>query len=389
MLLTYQDLLDHALAYAATDATGAATRQHRAAAQAAYNALAIRHGWNYYWTLGRINTDAPYSTGTVEFDLTGGATERRLTLTGGTWPTWAALGYVSLNDGTYGVERRVSSTVLTLAAASSPSEDIAAGSSYSIIRDTYPLPSDFVAMDDVVAGTSGEPVEYIHPRRWATDARHITPSQPRCISLVGSSTTNGALMAVFAPSPDRVYPVDFTYRRRPRPILFEGPMTGLVTVAANGTTVTGEGTAFRAAMVGSILRLGYDNKNRPTGLAGGTPRAHEAVITAYTSPTSVEIDTGPAEAADRVTFAVTDPCDIDEVGMTEYLLRELEMQWRAVSRSSGGPLSTAGAEKIEYDRTFTRAMEADNRHIGRKAALRSRAGGINDPYYPLGVAGEA
>lgn len=388
-MTTFQDLLDHALAYGATDATVAATRQHRTAAQEAYTALAIRHAWNYYWTLGRINTVAPYSTGTVAFDLTGGATERRLTLTGGTWPAWAAAGYVTVNEVTCQVERRVSDTVLTLAAASCPTDDVAAGTSYQLARDTYPLPSDFVAMDDVVSGVNGEPIDYIHPRRWATDARHVPVSQPRCITLVGSSTTNGALQAVLAPTPDAAYRIDFTYRRRPRPLFFEGPMAGLVTVAASGTTVTGSGTAFKAAMVGSVLRLGGDNKTRPTGVRGGNPRVHEAVITAYTSPTSVEIESGPAEAADQVAFAVTDPCDIDDVGMTEYLFRELEFQWRAVSRSSRGPLESAKAEQVEYERAFTRAKEADNRHVGRKAALRGRTGFRGDPRYPLGVAGEA
>lgn len=388
-MTTYHDLLNHALAYAATDATGAATIQHRTAAQAAYNALAIRHGWNYYWTLGRINTVAPYSTGTVEFDLTGGLTERRLTLTGGTWPDWAAAGYVTLNESTCQIERRVSGAVLTLAAANCPTDDVAALSPYQIMRDTYPLPADFVAMDDVVAGVNGEPVDYIHPRRWATDARHVPVSQPRAITLVGSSTTNGALQAVLAPTPDAVYRVDFTYRRRPRPLVFDGPMLGLASVALAGTTVTGSGTAFRAAMVGSILRLGFDNRTRPTGPGGGSPMAHEATITAYTSPTSVEIDAGPAEAADQVMFTVSDPCDIDETGMTEYLFAELEYQWRRVSRSSRGPMEAAAAEKTEYDRTFQRARENDNRHVGRRAALRSRGGYGTLPRYPDGVAGEA
>lgn len=387
-MTTYQDLIYHLLAYGGTDATKAASQQHARAVQIAYNAMPTRHAWNYYWTLGRITTSAPYSTGTVEFDLTGGATERRLTLTGGTWPTWAGGGYVSIGGSTYQAERRVSSTVLTLAESSSPDGDLAAGTAYTLIRDTYPLPADFVAGDEPTVGTDGSPLEFRHIRYWTTDSRWRATGRPTCFGYAGSPTARGQLQLVLSPAPDAAWPIDFVYRRKARPLVFDGAVDGLVSVSAAGTTVTGHNTAFRAAMVGSILRLGANNQVAPTGLGGLSPYTHEATITAVNGASSLEIDVGPAEAADQVKFTVSDPVDVDEVAMVEFLIAECEIQWRKLSRSSGGPLSTAKAEQTEYQMAFTRARENDNRYAGRRAALRGRRTPGTDPVYPLGVAGE-
>jgi hypothetical protein len=374
-MTTYSDLIEHLLAYGATDATRAASGQHLRAVQMAYQVMPTRHSWNYYWTLGRVTTSAPYSTGTVAFDLTGGANERQLTLTDGVWPAWAASGYVVISEVAYTVATRVSDTILTLAEASSPAADVAADTAYQLLRDSYPLPTDFVASDEPVLGTNGEPVEYRHARGWATRDRWARTGRPTCFAYTGSPTRTGQLQIVFGPPPDAAYAVDFVYRRKPRPLVFDGPQTGLASVAADGVTVTGSGTAFRAAMVGSVLRLGVNNKVRPTGLGGLNPRAHEAVITAVASATSLTVDDGPAEAASQVMFTVSDPADVDEVAMLEFLFRECEQQWRAVSRSSGGPLTTAKAEQQEYSMALTRAMEADGtRYGGRRAALRDRLG---------------
>ena len=384
-MTTYDDLINALLAYGATDATKNASQQHRRAVQLAYQSLVTLHPWNYYWTLGRITTSAPYSTGTVAVT----AATRTVTLTDGTWPTWAASGYIRINDTSYTVATRVSSTVLTLAADTSPADDVAAGTAYQLIRDRYPLPTDFVASDEPAIGLNGEPIEYTHARTWATVGRWQGVGRPTCFAYTGSPTAMGQLQIVLGPAPDAAYPIDFVYRRKPRAMIFDGAAVGTVSVAANGVAVTGSGTAFKAAMVGSVLRLGSNSKTPPTGLGGLAPRAHEATITAVASETSLTIDSGPADAADRVAFTVSDPADVDEVAMTELLYRECERHWRTVSRSAGGPLSTLKAEETEYRLALQRAMEADNRYRGRRASLRARRG-YDSPHitYPSGVAGE-
>ena len=371
-MTTYQDLIEHLLSYGGTDATRAASQQHRRAVQLAYGSIATRHQWGYFWTLGRVVTSAPYTVGTIAFDLTGGANERQLTLTDGTWPSWAAQGVVRVADAHYQVATRVSDTILTLAADNSPADDINAGTTYQLVRDSYQLPLEFLGGDEAVIGQGSIALEYRHPREWATERRFPGLGVPAWFSYIGDPARRSGMRLVLSPGPDATYTIDFLYRRLPRPLVYDGPADGLASVAASGTTVTGTNTAFKRAMIGSVIRFARTNKTDPTGLGGLNPREHEATITAVASTTSLTIDTAPADALDKVKYVVTDPADIDEGGMMEYLYRECEQQWRTISRSSGGPMSTAGAERREYELAFTRAREADSKYSGRRAALRDR-----------------
>lgn len=66
-----------------------------------------------------------YSTGTVVYDHTGGANERQLTLTSGTWPTWAKLpGRIFINNDWYSLDTRVSDSIVTLRITDNPGSDV-------------------------------------------------------------------------------------------------------------------------------------------------------------------------------------------------------------------------------------------------------------------------
>lgn len=73
--------------------------------------------------------------------------------------------------------------------------------------------------------------------------------------------------------------------------------TGTVSVSASGTTVTGSGTTFTAAMVNRYIRF----NNEP----------QQYLITAYTSATSITIETGGylgTAALSAVSYRITDEC---------------------------------------------------------------------------------
>lgn len=378
-MLTFSDLLDHALAYAGDNADANSTTKHRRAVQAAYATMATRNNWLYLWTQGRISTNAAYETGTVEYDHTGGANERQLTLAGGTWPSWAAYGFVVIAGTPYAVATRVSDTIVTLAAASNPGEDVAAGTDFSLYRDSYPLPTDFVSGDETVINDQGQVLEYVHPRVWSSARRqNLGSGTPSQFSYVGDPSRLGSLRMVLTPPADSVQHIDFLYRRRPRVMFYEAHDTGLVTVADD--TVTGVGTAFKSRMVGSIIRFGEDNQVVPTGLSGGAPCQAERTITAVASATSLTIDSALDEdITESVCYVVSDPCDIDELGMTEYMLREVECQYRIIARSKIDKLD----EKRDYDLAFTRALENDNRSSSRAASLRRQSRRSGLLYHPI------
>ena len=96
-LMAYSDLMDAIVQYSGNNPNTQNVQQAARAASAAYLGLVKEHDWSFYKRVFSVPTHAGYSTGTVEYDQAGGATcERQLTLTDGTWPTWAAYGYVQM-----------------------------------------------------------------------------------------------------------------------------------------------------------------------------------------------------------------------------------------------------------------------------------------------------
>lgn len=378
MTFTYADALDHVLAFAGLDASQGASTQHRRAVQAAIQVIPTRHDWKYYVGLLRVTTTAPYSTGTIAVDVTGGTYENMVTLTGGVWPSWIADGYLVIANVPYQVLARKSDTIITLVAQSAPAADIAAGTSYQALRDRYTLPVDFVSGDEAVVNDVGTVLTTVHPRDWSSQRRvNSGPGQPVFCAYVGSPTTRGRMAIAIWPPSDISYSIDLLYKRKPNPIVYEAVSGGLVSASASSTTVTGDGTSFTAGMVGSVIRFGSDNQVVPTGPTGAAPAALERTITAFTSASSIEVDEA-MPATDSVTYLISDPIDIEITSMYEYFLRECEKQWRLISRSKA-----TQEEILAYNQAWTQAREADSRDTSRHASMRGqrRRSGFN--HYPI------
>lgn len=366
---TFADLIDHVVAYAGNDATRQTTHNVRRAALNAYLALPTMHEWSYLWSITRVNTVAAYNTGTIAYDHTGGTYERQLTLTDGTWPSWALEGFLTINDIPYEIESVKSSTVLTLTSSSNPGADIASGTAYSLSADSYVMVDGFIAADDALFNSSGLSMNYVHPRDWMTRRRvNSGPAEPRIFTFTGAKTLGRIALRLW-PAPDAVYYIDFLYRRRPRKLVYDQVHDG--TASTTSTAVTGSNTRFKAAHVGSVIRFGTAGESGPEFLPGGrdgnNPAVHEALITAYTSETSITIDTAPADDLSGVPYVISDPIDFEDDSMWVFLLREAEKQYRMVARMENNK-----EEVSEYERAFVRAREADDRYTGREAARRLR-----------------
>ncbi len=382
-MITFDDMLDHVIAYAGMDAGVAATTLHRRAIQNAYLVLPTRHNWMYLYGIARVATNASSNSGSIEFDLTGGAFERMVTLTGGTWPSWAALGYIVIANIPYQIDARKSNTVVTLQAATAPTADIAALTTYTLLQDRYALPSDFVAGDEGVVNEIGTVLSYLHPRDWASQRRtNVGPGQPWAFTYIGSPSVRGSLNVAFFPPPDQTYQIDFLYKRAMRPLVYAQVSAGTVSVSAAGTTVTGVGTAFTSGMVGSIIRFGIDNKTVPTGPTGAAPSLVERTITAFTSATSITVGEAIADALTSVKYLISDPIDLDQNTMGEYFQRECEKQWRMIARSKPTP-----EEAPAYTLSLQQAREADNRNDSRAAAFRLQSRRSGFSHYPINFTG--
>lgn len=95
------------------------------------------HDWSFFRPVVQFSTNTPYATGTVT--IAGGV----VTLTGGTWPSWAASGVLKISNGSYDVDTRDSSSQITL---NDTSVTEASAISFQLGRDEYDLPSGFEAI---------------------------------------------------------------------------------------------------------------------------------------------------------------------------------------------------------------------------------------------------
>jgi pilus assembly protein CpaC len=75
-------------------------------------------------------TNAPYSTGTIAYTQA----TRTVTLTGGTWPSWAQYGVLVIGNVLYRVAAKPTSTTLVLTAMSNPGVDVPAGAMFTLIK---------------------------------------------------------------------------------------------------------------------------------------------------------------------------------------------------------------------------------------------------------------
>lgn len=92
------------------------------------------HIWSFLSQVATLQLRAPYATGTI--DVTSGV----VTLTGGTWPSWAAAGDLWVSGRRYSVNTRGSNSQITLNDLTLTGVNDA---SYELIQHYYELPSDF------------------------------------------------------------------------------------------------------------------------------------------------------------------------------------------------------------------------------------------------------
>lgn len=372
-ITTYKDMIDHLVDYLGGSTSEETERYARRAIQAAYNEVATGHRWRYYLTRGRIVTAEPQTSSTITYDHTGGTYERMVTIASGTWPSWAAYGVLVISNVAYEVAERKSSTVITLAPSSNPGEDVAAGTSYTLYRDTYPLPIDFVEVGEIINVGTSQTIAIQSPQEWLSAQRSsVSTAQPAFCTISGDPNYFGIMALRLYPAPDDAYNLDFIYHRRPRQLNLAQYSTGSASTTSGLTTLTGSGTTFTSSMVGSLIRFGTQGgTDIPTGPGGTSPSTVERVLTGYTSGTSMTLDADPAATLTGVKFSVSDPVDIEEGAMLTFFLRECEKQLRDLKRMA--PTST---EERHYQEAWFKARETDSRNFSPRAAGKAYT------YYP-------
>jgi len=374
-LFTYQDMVERVLdlygEYLRTNVRN--LRIARMAVLNAYEDMPAHNRWTYYQRRGQVTTEASYDTGTISYDHAGGSNERQLTLTGGTWPTNAAFGQVTIGNVNYKIDSRVSATILTLSPNSNPGADVAAATSYTWWRSVYPLPVNFSKMGKLTDLSTAYDPDYESPNTFVERLRgNYTPSRPNFFTLRNAGEYFGGLSIEFGPPPSTATTYDYSYEARPRPIKRELYNTGTVDTTASSATVTGTGTNFVADMVGAVLRLPPSGSaNEPTPKQGGLsvdePYDEQRIISAVASTTSLTLHEGVTNTLSTIKYTISDPLDIESGSMMTYLQSLAEFY---ASRRYGASGKEVDATEARSKRKLIEAMVADSRihdlgNIGR------------------------
>lgn len=173
--------------------------------------IATAKMWEFYKTYADFTLREPYSTGTIA--LTNASTT--VTLTTGTWPSWAALGKLKIGNKVYRIASRTSNAVVVLATAWA--EDNESGTSYVLFQDEYPLATDCLKFGRLFPGTGwgwgGESSSFEQVLE-AQNTQILGEAYPRLWATHGSGGTAKLLMWPYPSSSEDVQ-CGYWYYRKP------------------------------------------------------------------------------------------------------------------------------------------------------------------------------
>ena len=316
LILAYSDAFSHCMRF--MEGHGPASPAVvRGAIGEAYQTVMNAHDWPFLTGNYRIQLQAPYSTGTVVYDHTGGSSERLLTLTDGTFPTDAADWSVRLDGVVCDVEQYIDSTHVTLNAVMNPGADVAS-TTFTLYQRWYALPNDFIAMTPPITENwlFGRPVTMTQILR--LDRQSYSTGNISRYAIGERPDVHGDKAIFVWPTPAAAASLDFIYIRRPRALRHcghkAGDIAGTVTVASGSADVTGTSSTFASTMQGALLRFGTASV-RGDWEFGDNPYAEQQTIrtaNATSGAAAITLTAVAAQTHTTVRYRVTDPIDVHQ-----------------------------------------------------------------------------
>jgi hypothetical protein len=180
------------------------------------------HEWSFLYPVTTLTVNAEYNTGTIAYDHTGGANELQVTLTTGTWPSWAASGKIKISGLKYDVNTRVSDSIITLTSSSNPGADVAASTAYTLTQEDYTLPDAFGSImgdftydpNDGYASIKEIGEGAIRSKR-QNDTGSTRPQYFAIRAMSSDQTAGQKFEAMFWPAPNAAYVLSYRYRAYP------------------------------------------------------------------------------------------------------------------------------------------------------------------------------
>lgn len=312
-MITAKDLQASMLRYIGGDNSEQSVIDCRSSIDQALLELWGKHDWPWYISNHAIILSEPYSTGTIAYN----ATTRRFTLTSGTWPTWVEYGVIVVGTKYARITDRISDTVIEIEDGSQFTATIAAGSTYKVYRDEYPLPSNVRKVSYLTCDNRQQHVaRYMPPLEFSTRRAGTYATSPTCFTIQKDRRSGFGLNLVIWPFPTTTTTIRFPYIRSPQTVTTWSYTTGKITTVAASASITGLDTVFDETHVGAVLRVGRDGTNIPTPSYGNSPALQESLIDAYGSATSITTKDAIDYSKTGVKYEISSLIDIDPVVMS-------------------------------------------------------------------------
>ena len=313
-MISAADMQRTLLRYMGASNNQSSTVDARAAIVDALREVWGRHDWPYYQGQQYVRLNAPYETGTIEYD----ATTRQFTLTSGTWPTWAVYGAVVIGPKRARVTRRISDTIVEVEEGSQFTANIASGATYKLYRMEYPLPTNVRKVAYLtLENSSTVMIRYVPPIEFWQFSPGQTGSVVRYYTITKDRTSQNQSVLVFYPYPNAEQVIRYNYVRMPNPIYVWSETQGKITTNAT-TAVAGNGSAFTSRMEDCLLRVGSDATNVPTALYDMYPFAEEGIVHTVTNGTTLATENALSLSSTNVKYEISSVLDIDEDIMSSY-----------------------------------------------------------------------
>jgi hypothetical protein len=316
LYVTAKDLQDQLIRQLGGNAGPEEVEDVRRASRQALRKVSSEHVWPFYHDYYHLITSEPYDTGTLTYT----ASTRVATLSGGTFPSWAASGVLIVDDEHARVESRDSSTQVTLKSDDAPDADYSG--TYEIYQYQYELPAALnvykFGRPQVDQATT---LEYTPPDLFETDVRLpylASGDRPRWFTVSRGATPGRTVISLW-PYPSEALRLRFGYLRHPRDILTWEYSEETVSTTSGSAAVTGTSTAFTSSHANCLLRTGSNRNDKPTHRDGRYPPVDEVVVKSRTSATALVAAESLSATATDVAFTLSDVLDYDTATMQEVV----------------------------------------------------------------------
>lgn len=335
------------------------------------------HEWPWYQGQSVFQINAPYSTGTVTFDLA----TRRFTLTGGTWPEWVTYSSIRIGTKDARITKRVSDTIVEIESQSPFLADLLSATTYIIYRNEYPLPTSnnstirkmsYIFLEENAYAS----LQYIPPMEFRSKMPGTFGSVPLYFTVQRDRNPLGGLVIVFWPYPTRQYTARFSYIRAANEVTVWDESNGKISVTAASGTVTGASTAFESLHQGCLLRVGRDGTNLPTPRYGPSPFSEETLIDTVSGATALSVAPAIVTARTSVKYMISNLIDIDQQILNSAFLQQCYFELAKRRKMSDKDISTIDkARSLAIDQAKRKASpNQEITYAGSFSNLRRYAG---------------